>query len=53
MEQALAGSRQISEVRVTVGYEDGSLNLEAVVLLAGEPVAENVETQEALSTASE
>jgi hypothetical protein len=53
MEQALAGSRQISEVRVTVGYEDGALNLEAVLLLAGESVQENAETQEAPSTASE
>ena len=54
MLQALAGSRQISEVRVSAGYDDGAINLEAVVLLAAEPLPEEAaEAQAEASTPSE
>lgn len=53
MQRALAGSRQVSEVRVTAGYDEGAITLEAVLLLVPEPAAESAPTQEAPSTASE
>lgn len=54
MAQALAGSRQVSEVRVTAGYDDGAISLEAVVMLAEEPVPTEVAvSQEEASTPSE
>lgn len=54
MGQALAGSRQVSEVRVTAAYEDGAITLDAVVLLATAPVpAEDTAPQAEASTASE
>lgn len=54
METALEGSRQISEVRVTAGYDDGAITFDATVLLDEIPVGGAGETpQEEASTASE
>ncbi len=54
METALDGSRQISEVRVTAGYDDGAIAFDATVLLDETPAIAEVEApQEDPSTASE
>ena len=54
MGQALAGSRQFSEVRVTAAYDDGAITLDAVVLLAKDLApAEDTAPQAEASTPSE
>lgn len=53
MARALEGSRQISEVRVTAGYEDGAINLDAVMLIAPDAPENDESTQTGVSTASE
>ena len=54
METALEGSRQIAEVRVTAGYDEGAIAFDATVLLEETPAAGEPEPpQEEVSTASE
>ncbi len=54
METALEGSRQIAEVRVTAGYDDGAIAFDTTVLLEQAPAAGETEIpQEEASTSSE